>query len=374
MKRALRLRGAFFLRSALCVSSGLAFYRHVTACHYGAGCNKGVHNSFASLVWHLILVMRRKFALVYNARAGVARPKLLDGVLAALRNAGADVFQLAARNAEEAATRVAELAQSRNHEHRQDYAVDAVIAAGGDGTFRAVAAGAAGTGLPLGFVPLGTGNVLAYELGIRKRAAELAHGLQHHPVIPIDGGLVNGAPFFLMVGAGFDAHVVHGLNYRIKRLIARAAYAAPVIRTLSRPMTMFDVDVDGRSFPASWVIVTRASHYGGSFVMTQDTQIGANQMIAVIINARTRASILTACTALALGRLARAHTRPQNVTVIPASCVKIGGHRPVAVQIDGDEGGSTPIEIFAGGPRVHLIVPPRYVADLTDRHTNHVHS
>lgn len=313
-----------------------------------------------------ISISRKTFALVYNNRAGVARPKLLDGTLAALKAKGANVFPLPARSAEEAAQRVSELAQSGS--------ADAVIAAGGDGTFRAVAIGASGTQLPVGYIPLGTGNVLSYEIGVKKRVADVARVLLDGPSLPVQGGLVNGAPFFLMVGAGYDARIVNGLNFKTKRLLARAAYTAPVLKTLAHGAEQFDVDVDGRSFTASWVIVTRACHYGGSFTLTRATQMGADEMIAIIIEAKSRAGLLGASVALGLGRLGDPKTCPRGVTVLPATRVQIGRTNSVPLQVDGDESESTPADVVAKGPVVQVIVPPAYVVDLTNRHTNRLAS
>lgn len=306
--------------------------------------------------------MRRSFALVFNARAGVARPKLLDGVLARLKAAGADVFQVAARSSEEASEQIAAIAKARS--------ADAVIAAGGDGTFRAVATGAAGTVLPVGFLPLGTGNVLAYEIGLKKHAATIAAYLLDDPVIPIQGSLINGAPFFLMAGAGYDARIVHGLDYKTKRVFGRAAYTAPVLRTIAHGAERFDVVVDGKLYNASWAIVARASRYGGSFVLTRDTCLGDDAMLAILIDATSRASLLRASLELGLARLTNAATRPGFVTVLPAKRVTIGRQLQAPLQVDGDDAAFSPAEIVAEGPVVQLIVPRAYAVDLSKRHTN----
>ncbi len=317
------------------------------------------------------MLLRRRFAVVYNARAGIALPRRLDGVLARLRARGAEVVQLPARSAAEASERVAEAARTN--------ACDAVIAAGGDGTFRAVASGAAGTPLPVGLVPLGTGNVLARELRLPRRASALAAVLADGRAIAAHGGLVNGAPFFLMAGAGFDGRIIAGIDYATKRMIGRGAFVAPVLRAISEGPQFFDVSVDGAPMRASWAIVARSSRYGG-FVLTQDTGLGSPAMVAVVIEAETRMQLIGVSLALALGRLADPKTRPAFVRVLRADVVEMGRRAAAPVEIDGDEAGFTPVSISSAGPVVRVIAPPGYapplppthVADVTDRKTNHV--
>src|ERR1700722_2630460 len=62
--------------------------------------------------------------------------------------------------------------------------VDLVIACGGDGTVTACAEGLAGTGVPLAVVPLGTGNLLARNVGVPmglEEALEVALGGRQLP-------------------------------------------------------------------------------------------------------------------------------------------------------------------------------------------------
>lgn len=293
--------------------------------------------------------MRRRFALVFNSKAGVGIPRLLDGVLGEMRAAGADVFQVPARSASEAADQVAEAVRRG--------ICDAIIAAGGDGTFRAVAIGAADSDMPIGFVPLGTGNVLAHEIGLLRRASDVARVLLDGPVIDVRGGMINGAPFFLMVGAGFDARIVARLNYRTKRVLGRSAYAFPVIKTLSEGVRHFDVELDGRRFEASWLILTFASRYGGSFVLTRETRVGQGRLIAIVIEGGSRSAIAKAAIALARGRLGHPETCPRGVHVLPVRRALIGQQSTTPLEVDGDEAGQSPAEVLADGPRVRLIVP-----------------
>ncbi len=308
--------------------------------------------------------MRRRFAIIYNARAGKARPQLLDQVVSALQLAGAEVAVYTAATAAEATAHVRVLAASQ--------AADAIVAAGGDGTVRSVAAGVAGTKIPVGVIPLGTGNVIKYELGLPSGARDIAHLLLAGSTLKVQTGLVNEQIFLLMVGAGFDGRVVATLDDNAKRRFGRLAYAGPISRGLIAKPQLFDVLADGTRYQATWVVVTNAAHYGGPFTLTDETQIGANKLVAVIFTRAGRAALLSNSLALGLGRLANAQTRPSGVIAVAVDRVSITGVARVCVEIDGDEAGMTPIEISSNGPEINLIVPNAYVADVTKRHTNRV--
>lgn len=73
--------------------------------------------------------------------------------------------------------------------------VDAVVAAGGDGTVSAVASALAGGGVPMAVLPLGTLNHFARDLGMPRDLAEAARAIAGGVVARVDVGEVNGRTF-----------------------------------------------------------------------------------------------------------------------------------------------------------------------------------
>lgn len=293
--------------------------------------------------------MRRRFFLIFNAKAGLARTRTVDAVTAALVKAGATVTRSKAMSAEEARAEAADAAHSG--------AYDAILAAGGDGTVRQAAAAAAGTACPIAPIMLGTGNVLAHELGLPRKPAALAEMIINGPEVEIEMGLANGEPFLLMAGAGFDGRVIAALDHGLKQRIWKLAYVPPVLRALTAPPDRLTVTCDGTRRNAAWAIVSNARCYGGAFVLAPATSIREPGLQAVLFDGPGRAQRLSQLLSLGLGRLGARASRPaSDVAMSACADVTIDAPHPVPVQIDGDDFGTTPLRVTSGGGRVRLVV------------------
>lgn len=85
---------------------------------------------------------------------------------------------------------------------------DAVFAVGGDGTVSLVGALLINTNIPLGIIPLGSGNGLSKDLGIPQDTEEALQLIHEHVVRNIDTIDLNGQPSIHLSDLGFNALVV----------------------------------------------------------------------------------------------------------------------------------------------------------------------
>ncbi len=122
--------------------------------------------------------------------------------------------------------------------------VDMVIAAGGDGTVRAVGAGLRGTGIALALLPSGTGNLLARNLGLDVNANHLEASVSaafsgsdsaiDMGVIEIDrpDGSTEEHAFLVMAGLGLDAKMIANTDPELKKKVGWLAYVGAIGRVL----------------------------------------------------------------------------------------------------------------------------------------------
>jgi len=84
---------------------------------------------------------------------------------------------------------------------------DAIIAVGGDGTLSLIASELIHTNIPMGIIPLGSGNGFARSLNIPLKTESAIQLLNSYNTVQIDTGSANNIPFINVCGFGFDAHV-----------------------------------------------------------------------------------------------------------------------------------------------------------------------
>lgn len=228
---------------------------------------------------------------------------------------------------------------------------DAVIVSGGDGSIRTVAAAYSGV-LPVAVIPNGTGNVLATELALPRRAEALAELFLLGPTRTVQGGTVSGEPFLLMFGAGFDGEVVRDVSRTALRSYGKLAYAGPVIRALLRKPRLFDIETDGSKSEASWFLVTNVSRYGGQFQLTSRTSIHVPGLITIISHATTRRQRLAELLRLVLGSLDRARTI--DIRPVEQATVLTQG---IPAQIDGEPLATRCYGVRQGGFETTIVAP-----------------
>jgi YegS/Rv2252/BmrU family lipid kinase len=165
---------------------------------------------------------------------------------------------------------------------------DLVLACGGDGTVTACAAGMAGTGVPLAVIPMGTGNLLARNLGLPTGLDEALAVALSSVQAPIDVGRVNGALFVVMAGLGLDARMLSGASEPLKKRLGWLAYAIAAVRHLGdRPMRV-TISADGgpgRRMRASALIVGNVGSLQAGLPLLPDARPDDGVLDAVVLTA-----------------------------------------------------------------------------------------
>jgi len=151
--------------------------------------------------------------------------------------------------------------------------VDLVLASGGDGTITACVSGVAGSGVPLGVLPCGTGNLLARNLGLPLSLEEALAVALTGSDRRLDVGAANGRPFVVMAGIGFDAEMLDGADERLKSRVGWAAYVLSALRHLRERPVRMAVRADGGPPQRRWasgVIVGNVGSLQGNVRLLPD--------------------------------------------------------------------------------------------------------
>ena len=110
-----------------------------------------------------------------------------------------------------------------------------VVAVGGDGLVNEIINGPLHEGIALGLIPAGTGNVLARQFAIPFDWQSAAESLLRSVPVRLDVGNANGRKFLLMVGVGWDAHLLEEVQRKPRPSLGIWQYVPAIAKMVWRP-------------------------------------------------------------------------------------------------------------------------------------------
>lgn len=231
--------------------------------------------------------MPREIALLTNPTAGKGRGGRARGaVLERLRGAGLLVRDLSGQNADEAL----DLARAAVAD-----GVASLVVLGGDGMVHLGVQAVAGTGIPLGIVPAGTGNDVARYFDLpRKDPVAAADRVIAGTTRQVDLARCGSKYFTTVLCAGFDALV----NERANRMTWPKGQMRYNLATLSelrvfRPLH-YTLDLDGKQIilEAMMVSVGNGPSFGGGLRIAEGALLDDGMLDVVVIKPMSRGSLV----------------------------------------------------------------------------------
>ncbi|HEY3109359.1 MAG TPA: diacylglycerol kinase family protein [Chloroflexota bacterium] len=262
-----------------------------------------------------------------------------------------------------------ELCQSRSSEHLRDLAAEAasrddcagLVVAGGDGTVSAAVAGLLGSRLPLGVLPLGTGNDFASALGLPGDPVAAAAVILTGRTRAVDLGRARpdaGAPrpFACAVGIGLDEPALR-YSGSVPWLPPRLRYAYGGVRALieHRPRRV-RVEIDGVAWD-EWtvtIVVTNTPSYGAGMRINPLARVDDGRLDLCAVARAGRIRLLRLFPTIYRGT----HVREPEVRSCQGRVIRVEADQPIRLCVDGDPTDlTTPVVLEAQPGALSVFAP-----------------
>ncbi len=315
----------------------------------------------------------RKALLLFNPVSGAhheARAATLRRIAEQYRRAGVEVAVEATR-----------ARGSAGEQARQAIAAgcDAIFACGGDGTVFEVLQGVAESQAMMGVIPLGTGNVLAHDLGLAGKPERAAAQLLDCPAQTIALGRITSGGrtrfFTVAAGVGVHAELLYRASARAKQRNGFLAYYAHGMKLFFRhAFVPFPVEIttsNGQLIRTTTLelVAMRVRSFGGPLRHWRPgSSLLSGDLKLVLLRNASRSHLLRYTMQALTGIAPYDSLDDPNADLSFVSARSVLCHTPeerganLRVQADGEMLGPTPTEISIVPNGLRLLMPSELVA------------
>ena len=297
-------------------------------------------------------------ALIYNPRSGTHDIQShLPSALQVFREYGWHVEIQGTQRAGEVQRLAADALRSN---------YDVVLAAGGDGSLNEAANALAHSEVALATLPSGTVNVWARQIGMPTPAplyttqlADAARSICTGHVRSIDLGRTNERYFLLWSGAGLDAYVTSKIEPRppwVKRWGVAGYGVRAIWHAIHYRGTPMTIELDDQLLKYDRVVMVVISNiqlYAGIVRPSPDARVDDGLLDVCIFKGNSFVYTASHFISIALGQ-ARQNPRLINLR---SQHIRVSAKQPIAVHVDAEPIGFTPIDVQVAPHALRVIVP-----------------
>lgn len=241
--------------------------------------------------------------------------------------------------------------------------VDLVLVAGGDGTVREVCAALAHSGIPIGLIPAGTGNLLARNLAVpldESAAIHLALTGTSRPIDLIHTETDQGsASFAVMSGIGLDAEIMNSTSPELKKMVKSGAYVVAAAQQLGGTGYELELSLDQQPPQRLEVVMALIGNVGslqGGINLLPQASPSDGEFDVLLVSTGNAVDWARMLTGVMLGM------QVDGLTYRRAKRLQITSATPARFQYDGDAAGETRNFTARIDPGAVLIVQPEAAA------------
>ena len=173
---------------------------------------------------------------------------------------------------------------------------DRLVVAGGDGSFNLAINEIIKNDLNvrlIGFIPIGTANILKFEAGINNKVNDIYNVLVSENFKKVNLAKINDRYFFLMAGIGFDSKIVKSVTNQLKKYLGKIIFILKGLQYfLFLKNNKMKIEIDNEEVLADWILCANSKYYAGSYNITKETDIFDSKLIAFIFEDLTRLKLL----------------------------------------------------------------------------------
>ncbi len=234
----------------------------------------------------------------------------------------------------------------------EQFKPDRIIAVGGDGTVKLVAAMLVNTGIPLGILPAGSANGMAKELGIPTEAVAALDTAVGGSTVCIHLVKINDELCIHLADIGFNAFVIKKFETEASR--GMWGYIKAAWKVLwEQPRMQVDIKVNGKLIKrsAAMVVIANATKYGSGALINPDGNLQDDVFEVIVVKKISLAELYKMM-------VTHLSYNPAKTEVYQTSSLTIASRVKAHFQVDGEYLGKvTHLDARILPAAINMIVP-----------------